>query len=71
MGLILLPFIVYLSFFWVHFTILKQSGTGDVFMSPAFQETLAGNEMLLSSAGKSGPLFELEYILRICRNSLP
>jgi dolichyl-phosphate-mannose--protein O-mannosyl transferase len=52
-GLILVPFIVYLSFFYVHFAILRQSGTGDVFMSPAFQETLAGNEMLMSSAGKN------------------
>jgi len=51
LGLILLPFIVYLSFFWVHFTVLNQSGTGDSFMSPAFQETLAGNEMLLKSKG--------------------
>ncbi|KXN87385.1 Dolichyl-phosphate-mannose--protein mannosyltransferase 4 [Leucoagaricus sp. SymC.cos] len=49
-GLILVPFIVYLSFFYVHFAILRQSGTGDAFMSPAFQETLAGNEMLMSSA---------------------
>ncbi|KAG6813150.1 hypothetical protein H0H92_013556 [Tricholoma furcatifolium] len=48
-GLILVPFILYLSFFYVHFAILTHSGTGDGFMSPAFQETLAGNEMLLSS----------------------
>lgn len=52
LGLILLPFVIYLSFFFVHFSILTQSGTGDAFMSPAFQETLVGNEMLLSSAGK-------------------
>ncbi|KAF9512686.1 glycosyltransferase family 39 protein [Hydnum rufescens UP504] len=49
LGLILLPFIVYLSFFWIHFKILKYSGTGDSFMSPAFQETLHGNELLLNS----------------------
>ncbi|PPQ73570.1 hypothetical protein CVT26_010371 [Gymnopilus dilepis] len=48
-GLILVPFVVYLSFFWIHFRILTQSGTGDNFMSPDFQETLAGNEMLLKS----------------------
>lgn len=52
LGLILLPFVIYLSFFYIHFSVLTQSGTGDAFMSPAFQETLAGNEMLLSSAGK-------------------
>lgn len=50
-GLILVPFIVYLSFFYIHFSILVQSGPGDSFMSPAFQETLSGNEMLLNSHG--------------------
>jgi len=48
-GLILVPFILYLSFFYVHFAILTTSGPGDTFMSPAFQETLAGNELLLKS----------------------
>jgi dolichyl-phosphate-mannose-protein mannosyltransferase len=48
-GLIVIPFTIYLSFFYVHFAILNQSGPGDTFMSPAFQETLVGNEMLLSS----------------------
>ncbi|KAI0034479.1 glycosyltransferase family 39 protein [Vararia minispora EC-137] len=49
-GLILVPFIVYLSFFWVHFTVLNRSGPGDTFMSPAFQESLVGNELLMHSA---------------------
>ncbi|KAJ8095317.1 Dolichyl-phosphate-mannose--protein mannosyltransferase 4 [Marasmius tenuissimus] len=48
-GLILVPFIIYLSFFWIHFALLPTSGPGDTFMSPAFQETLAGNEMLMNS----------------------
>ncbi|KAG6845492.1 hypothetical protein H0H87_008389 [Tephrocybe sp. NHM501043] len=48
-GLILVPFVIYLSFFYVHFAILTHSGPGDTFMSPAFQETLLGNEMLLNS----------------------
>jgi dolichyl-phosphate-mannose-protein mannosyltransferase len=50
-GLIVVPFIIYLSFFYIHFKILVQSGPGDTFMSPAFQETLSGNEMLLNSQG--------------------
>ncbi len=50
-GLILVPFLFYLSFFWVHFRILKFSGPGDSFMSPAFQETLQGNELLLNAQG--------------------
>ncbi|KWU46308.1 PMT-domain-containing protein, partial [Rhodotorula sp. JG-1b] len=39
-GLILVPAVVYLFWFWVHFTVLTKSGTGDDFMSPAFQQTL-------------------------------
>ena len=50
-GLILVPFIVYLSFFWVHFAILTKPGPGDSFMSPAFQESLEGNELLMNSQG--------------------
>lgn len=61
-GLILVPFVVYLSFFYVHFAILVQSGTGDAFMSPAFQETLAGNEMLMSSAGEDFILYTYLYV---------
>jgi dolichyl-phosphate-mannose-protein mannosyltransferase len=52
-SLILVPLVVYLSFFWMHFTILSHSGPGDNFMSPAFQETLMGNEMLMHSQGQS------------------
>ncbi|KAI0057255.1 glycosyltransferase family 39 protein [Artomyces pyxidatus] len=48
-GLIVVPFIVYLSFFWIHFAILVKSGPGDSFMSPQFQESLSGNEMLVNS----------------------
>ena len=43
--------IFYLFFFWIHFAILTHSGTGDTFMSPAFQETLIGNELLMNSHG--------------------
>ena len=50
-GLIVVPVIVYMSFFWVHFAILNRSGTGDTFMSPQFQESLAGNELLMNSLG--------------------
>jgi len=50
-GLIVVPFIIYLSFFYVHFAVLTHSGTGDAFMSPAFQETLIGNELLMNSQG--------------------
>ncbi|CDS82034.1 probable PMT4-dolichyl-phosphate-mannose--protein O-mannosyltransferase [Sporisorium scitamineum] len=45
-ALIILPFGVYLFWFWVHFAILIKSGPGDVFMSSQFQQTLTGNPML-------------------------
>ena len=53
-GFIVVPLIFYLFFFWIHFTILTHSGTGDTFMSPAFQETLIGNELLMNSHGVLG-----------------
>ncbi|KAI0788750.1 O-mannosyltransferase [Abortiporus biennis] len=48
-ALIAVPITLYLFFFWIHLSILTNSGPGDTFMSPAFQETLRGNELLLNS----------------------
>ncbi|KAF9977574.1 Protein O-mannosyl-transferase 1 [Actinomortierella ambigua] len=45
-GLILVPFVIYLFWFYVHFEVLKYSGPGDDFMSTEFQETLQGNSMI-------------------------
>lgn len=50
-GLIALPLVLYLFFFYIHLSILTHSGPGDTFMSPAFQETLVDNELLLNSQG--------------------
>lgn len=50
-GLIVVPFLVYLFWFQVHFAILSRSGPGDEFMSPEFQETLGDNVMLQQSVG--------------------
>ncbi|GAA6027484.1 hypothetical protein JCM8097_007884 [Rhodosporidiobolus ruineniae] len=44
-GLIVVPAIVYLFWFWVHFKVLTKSGTGDEFMSPAFQQTLTDSPL--------------------------
>lgn len=44
-SLIVVPFVLYLSWFWIHFAILTRSGPGDAFMSPEFQETLADSPM--------------------------
>lgn len=48
-GLILMPFIFYLFWFQVHFSVLSRSGPGDDFMSPEFQETLSDNMMLANA----------------------
>lgn len=48
-GLIVMPFLFYLFWFQVHFTVLSRSGPGDDFMSPDFQETLSDNLMLANS----------------------
>ena len=64
-GLIIVPLIVYLSFFWVHFAILTHSGTGDSFMSPQFQESLAGNELLMNSLGNINPLIDHHVLMSI------
>ena len=50
-GLLVVPFIVYLFWFQVHFAILSRSGPGDDFMTPEFQETLGDNIMLAQSVG--------------------
>ncbi|KAL1925389.1 uncharacterized protein VTP21DRAFT_272 [Calcarisporiella thermophila] len=42
--LIVIPALVYMSTFKVHFWVLKNSGDGDGFMTAEFQKTLAGNE---------------------------
>lgn len=46
MGFIVVPFLMYLFWFQVHFAILARSGPGDDFMTPEFQETLSDNLML-------------------------
>ncbi|ORY62156.1 glycosyltransferase family 39 protein [Pseudomassariella vexata] len=48
-GLIAMPFIFYLFWFQVHFSILTRSGPGDDFMTPEFQETLSDNVMMANS----------------------
>ena len=42
--LIVLPITVYCAIFYVHFAALPKSGTGDTFMSAAFQSDLLGNK---------------------------
>lgn len=39
-----LPLLIYFSVFAAHFSLLTKSGSGDAFMSPSFQKTLANNQ---------------------------
>ena len=50
-GFIVVPFLMYLFWFQVHFAILNRSGPGDDFMTPAFQETLSDNLMTQQAVG--------------------
>uniref|UniRef100_T1J5X4 Protein O-mannosyl-transferase 2 n=1 Tax=Strigamia maritima TaxID=126957 RepID=T1J5X4_STRMM len=47
--LIILPFILYSSFFYIHLKILDKSGSGDGFFSSAFQSQLRGNSLYNAS----------------------
>lgn len=51
MGLIIVPLIVYIMSFYLHFTILNRSGPGDAQMSSLFQANLKGTDV-----GKNSPL---------------
>lgn len=41
--IIIIPAIVYIGSFWIHFALLTRSGTGDTYMNQKFQLTLKGN----------------------------
>jgi dolichyl-phosphate-mannose-protein mannosyltransferase len=42
-GYVIIPLLVYMSVFWVHFALLSKTGQGDAFMPLRFQSTLVGN----------------------------
>lgn len=42
----IIPLLVYLYIFYIHFALLPKSGFGNGYMSPAFQKTLSGNSIL-------------------------
>jgi dolichyl-phosphate-mannose-protein mannosyltransferase len=55
LGLIVLPLLVYMFTFYIHFLVLENSGPGDAQMSSLFQANLKGTEV-----GKDSPL-EVAY----------
>lgn len=50
--MIVLPIFVYLLMFQIHFISLPNSGEGDGFMSPEFQQTLDGHTDIETPIGK-------------------
>ncbi|GEQ67763.1 hypothetical protein JCM33374_g1428 [Metschnikowia sp. JCM 33374] len=48
-ALIIVPFCIYLFWFYLHFSILSKSGPGDAFMSSDFQETLEESALVKTS----------------------
>lgn len=68
--LIIVPLLFYMFMFWIHFTILGNSGEGDGFMSSEFQHTLRGRGMQDTYAGMrsaQGCRYRLiPVILRCC-----
>ncbi|CAL8300074.1 unnamed protein product [Boreogadus saida] len=51
-GLVLLPLLLYVTVFAVHFAVLNKSGPGDGFFSSAFQSRLIGNNLHNASMPK-------------------
>lgn len=49
LALIVVPAILYLSTFYVHFALLPKTGAGDAFMSADFRQSLEGSDLLQSS----------------------
>ncbi|XP_058062002.1 protein O-mannosyl-transferase 2 [Anopheles bellator] len=45
LTLIVLPIVLYASFFYIHLTVLNRSGSGDGFYSSGFQSNLIGNSL--------------------------
>ncbi|CAH6718385.1 dolichyl-phosphate-mannose--protein mannosyltransferase 4 [[Candida] jaroonii] len=48
-SLIIFPFIIYLFWFYVHFSVLNKSGPGDTFMSAEFQDSLVESPLARDS----------------------
>ncbi len=63
--LIAVPVAFYFIVFTVHFALLPKAGTGDAFMSPEFQHTLAGNAYANDASLRSPTLVEKFFELNV------
>lgn len=70
--LLLVPALLYVGVFAIHFQLLTYSGPGDAFMSSQFQSTLVGNAAYKPSASMSFPdrFIELNKAMNGAENSL-
>jgi len=60
-ALILIPVVVYILAFYVHFQVLPNSGSGDVRLSSRWQTHLNGTEFEMSPLGENNhPFFLLK-----------
>jgi dolichyl-phosphate-mannose-protein mannosyltransferase len=70
--MILIPIILYVSIFWIHFKLLPYSGDGDAFMTPQFQSTLIGSSYYNPKARMSfiDKFFELNKEMYVANATL-
>lgn len=70
--IVLVPALVYVSVFALHFALLPNSGPGDAYMSQSFQSTLRGNPNYNPDAGQSLPeqLIEINKVIPEYEHSL-
>ncbi len=70
--ILLVPAVVYISTFAIHFALLTRTGPGAAFMSPTFQSTLVGAETYDPAASLSFPekFIELNVEMHNAENSL-
>ena len=63
LALVVIPFMLYLFWFWIHFAILSRSGEGDDYMSLEFVDTLRSNATVGRTA-KTMSFFQKWYELQ-------
>jgi dolichyl-phosphate-mannose-protein mannosyltransferase len=68
--LIVLPILVYVACFKIHFLILNHTGPGDAQMSSLFQANLVGNDFSQSPLGQLSVLCSIFVLICLQRSPL-